>query len=258
MAGKGAIRLSDTFEQLLSPGLKEQLRAIGGRVYDVVGPAIDQARRAPDDAGRRDALGEAHAIATAIFDAECMGYFHNVPGGLDLFKSLACKSGCTFCCELKLEVTTFEAGAIWAGLQGAGHAREREALLTVGPRTASLDTEARRRARIPCALLDTAGACSIYTIRPYGCRGFFATNAADCESVLTAPAGGPLPPVRSPAVPRALASAFAAGANAALAEKGVQHDLVEINSALAALVRDPAALGAWLDGQRVFTPAVPG
>ena len=258
MVGKLAIRLTDAFEQLLAPGIKDQLRAIGGRVYDVVGPAIDQARRASDDAGRRDALAEAHGVAGAIFEAECMGYFHNVPGGLDLFKSLACKSGCAFCCELKVEITTFEAGAIWAGLQGPDHAGRRDALLSVGPRTAPLDTEARRRARIPCALLGPSGECSIYAIRPYGCRGFFATDAADCERVLKAPAGVPLPPVRSPAVPRALSTVFASGANAALAEKGVQHDFVELNAALAALVRDPAALGNWLNGQRVFAPAAPG
>ena len=37
-----------------------------------------------------------------------------------------------------------------------------------------------------------------------------------------------------------------------------QHDFVELNAALAALVRDPAALGNWLNGQRVFAPAAPG
>ena len=256
--GKDAIRLTDTFERMLSPGLKDQLRAIGGRVYDVVGPAIDHARRAGDDAARGEAVADAHAIAAAIFESECLGYFHNVPGGLDLFNSLACKSGCTFCCELKVEVTAFEVVAIWAGLQGAEHESRRAAILATAPRTARLDTEARRRARILCGLLDEDKTCAVYAARPYGCRGMFATNAADCEGVLKAPPGVPLPPVRSPAVPRALSIAFAAGANAALADKGVQHDLLEINAGLAALISRPAALGEWLDGKKVFTPAAPG
>ena len=257
MPGKDQIRLTDMLEQMLSPVLKDQLRLIGGRVYDVVGPAVDQARRAGDEAGRCQAFAEAHAVAGAIFESECMGYFHNVPGGLDLLNSLACTAGCTFCCELKIEITAFEAAAIWAGLQGPGQQHRRDAVVTVAPRTAALDTEARRRARIPCALLDE-GRCAPYAARPYVCRGMFATDAADCERVLTAPAGLPLPPVRSPAVPRALATVFGSGANAALADKGLQHDFLELNSALATLIREPAAFRDWLAGKKVFTPAVPG
>jgi hypothetical protein len=248
------IRLNDVFEKMLSPAIKDQLRAIGGRVYDVIAPAVDQARRETDAARQRKAFIDAHALATAIFEAECNGYFHNVPGGMDLFKSLACKAGCAFCCNLKVEITAFEAAAIWAGLQGDEWGRQREALAATGPQTAPLDSEARRRARIPCALL-VDGQCTAYRFRPYGCRGFFATNAADCESVLKTPPGLPLPPVRSPAVPRALASAFAAGANAALADKGLQHDFLELNSAVATLLSRPDAFGEWLAGGRVFIRA---
>lgn len=257
MSAKEQIRLTGAFEQMLSPPIKEQLRAIGGRVYDVVAAAVDQARGAADDAARGEALAEAHGVAAAIFESECQGYFHNVPGGLDLLNSLACKPGCTFCCELKVEVTAFEAAAIWAGLQGEAWARTRDALVATAPRTARLDTEARRRTRIPCGLL-ADGRCAPYAIRPYGCRGMFATDAADCERVMTTPAGKPLPPVRSPAVPRALASVFGAGANAALADKGVQHEFLELNAALATLIGRPEALREWLDGKAVFAPARPG
>lgn len=257
MSGKHAIRLTDTFEELLGPAIKDQLRAIGGRVYDVVAPAVDQARQTADAAARREAFVDAHAVAAAIFEAECMGYFHNVSGGLDLFKSLACETGCTFCCALKVEITAFEAAALWAGLQGSEWAAQRDALVATAPRTTNLDTEARRQARIACALL-ADGRCAPYSIRPYACRGMFATDAADCERVLNTPPGQALPPVRSPAVPRALASVFGAGVNAALAEKGVQHDFLELNAALATLVKRPAAFDEWLGGQRVFTPAAPG
>lgn len=250
----GKIRLNNVFEQMLSPAIKDQLRAIGGRVYDVVAPAVDQARRETDEARRREAFVDAHALAAAIFESECTGYFHNVPGGMDLFQSLACKPGCAFCCELKVEITAFEAAAIWAGLHGDEWAGQREAVAAVGPRTAPLDSEARRRARIPCALL-ADGQCAAYQFRPYGCRGFFATNAADCERVLKTAPGMTLPPVQSPAVPRALASAFAGGANAALADKGLQHDFLELNSAVATLVSRPKAFGEWLAGGRVFTRA---
>jgi len=257
MVDVSKIRLTEVFEQMLSPVLKDQLRAIGGRVYEIVAPAVDQARRETDETRQRDAFVDAHGLAATIFEAECNGYFHNVPGGLDLLKSLACKAGCAFCCELKVEITAFEAAAMWAGLQGDEWGQQRGALTAVGARTAPLDTEGRRRARIPCALL-VDGQCSVYAFRPYGCRGFFATSAADCESVLKAPIGRPLPPVQSPAVPRALATVFGAGVNAALADKGLQHDFLELNSALATLIGRPDAFAAWLGGGRVFTPAASG
>ena len=248
------IRLTEILEKMLEPGIKDQLRVIGGRVYDVVAPAVDQARRETDVAKQREAVADAHALAASIFEAECGGYFHNVPGGLDLFKSLACKPGCAFCCELKVEITAFEAAAIWADMQGDEWAERRKAVTTAGPRTAPLDTEARRRARIPCALL-ADGQCAVYASRPYACRGFFATNAADCERVLKTPPGRPLPAVRSPAVPRALSTAFGAGVNLALADKGVQHDFLELNSALATLLGRDTAFAEWLGGGRVFAPA---
>lgn len=248
------IRLTDVLEKMLDPGTKGQLRAIGGRVYDVVTPAVDQARRETDPALQRAAFAEAHAVAASIFESECTGYFHNVPGGLDLFKSLACKPGCTFCCELKVEISAFEAAAIWAGMHGDEWAERRNAVTAAAPRTASLNTEARRRARLACALL-ADGQCSVYAARPYACRGLFATDAADCERVLKTPPGRPLPAVRSPAVPRALATVFGAGANLALADKGVQHDFLELTSALATLINRDGAFAEWLGGGRVFTPA---
>jgi hypothetical protein len=250
------LRLPDIFEQLLDPALKEQLRAIGGRVYDLVAPAIDEARAGHDDLARLRPLSDAHAMAVAVFESECLGYFHNVPGGLDLLNSLACKAGCTFCCELKVEVTGLEAAVLW-GMVSRDRADRRQPILDTAPRTAGQDTEARRVARIPCALLAN-GQCSAYTVRPYACRGMFATDAQDCERVLTTPAGLPLPPVRSPAVPRALSAAFASGVNAAQADSGLQHEFFELHSALATLLDRPDALQAWLSGERVFTPAVPG
>ena len=257
MSRRDDLKLARVFEETLDAPIKAQLRAIGARVYDLVSPAVAEARAAAEPAERLRTLAGAHEATISVFESECEGYFHNVPGGLDVKRSLACRAGCSFCCYLKVELTAFEAVAIWATLAGDAFAAQRAAAVKAAPQVGLLDTEARRVQRIPCPLL-VNGECSVYAARPHACRGFFSLSAQECEAVLQAPAGATLPPIRSPAVPRALASAFAAGINAALADNRMQHDLLELSAALARLEARPTALADWLAGQRVFDPTVPG
>jgi Fe-S-cluster containining protein len=250
------LKLANVYEQSLDAGLKDQLRLIGARIYDLVALGVAEARKAGEPEGVMRALADAHKGAVTVFESECEGYFHNVRGGLELKRSLACTAGCTYCCHVKVEVTAFEATALWAEIRGESHAAQRQTALANAPRLSRMTTEARRAARDPCALL-VDNKCSVYTSRPYVCRGMFATSAQDCERVLMALEGAVLPTVRSPAVPRGLASAFAAGANAALADQGLQHDLVELTSAFATLATRKTAVADWLTGQRIFEPTLP-
>jgi hypothetical protein len=250
------LKLALIYEQSLDAGLKDQLRLIGARIYDLVTLGIADARKAAGPGPVLQAFADAHKGAVTVFESECEGYFHNVRGGLELKRSLACGTGCSFCCHLKVELTAFEAVAIWAELVTDGYAGQRQTSVDNAPRLARMTTEARRAARDPCAML-VDNRCSVYETRPYVCRGMFSTSAQDCERVLMAPAGSVLPTIRSPAVPRALASAFAAGANAALADQGLQSDLIELTSAFATLTNRDTAVADWLAGQKVFEPTLP-
>jgi Fe-S-cluster containining protein len=250
------LKLANIYEQSLDAGLKGQLRLIGARIYDLVTLGIAAARKAGEPAAVLQSFADAHQDAITVFEAECEGYFHNVQGGLELKASLACATGCAFCCHLKVEITAFEAVALWAELVADGKAAQRQTAVTNAPRLGRMTTEARRAARDPCALL-VDNKCSVYETRPYVCRGMFSTSAQDCERVLMAPAGAALPSIRSPAVPRALSSVFAAGANAALADQGLQCDLIELTSAFATLTNRQSAVADWLAGKRVFEPTLP-
>jgi len=251
VSARDTLNLPARFDKALSPIIKDQLRAIGQRVYDLVAAALHDARAAGSDDARREHLMAAHTMALSIFESECLGYFHNVPGGLDLLNSLACKAGCTFCCELRVEVTALEAVAIWGASTKPDMAPVRSRVIAAAQRTQSMNDEARRQARIRCGFLQD-GVCAAYASRPYACRGMFATDARDCEAVMTTPAGLPLPPVRSPAVPRALSGIFFAGVNAALKDAGLQHDGLELNSAVAALLERPETFGRWFAGDKAF------
>lgn len=246
MASRTDIRLPLSVEALGDSILREQLRAIAGRVRDLVAAGLAEARGA-DGPGRLSPLLVAHASALQIFENESAGYFHNVPGGLDLQRSFACKPGCAFCCHLHVDVTGLEAVAIAANLDTA----PREAVAATAPKVRNLSVDGRRAARIPCALL-ADGVCTSYETRPVACRALYSTDARACEQVLLAPLGATLPAIRSPAVPRALAETFAAGINAALAAAGMQSGLFELTAALAALIRNPQAVERWLAGERVF------
>lgn len=245
------IRLPLAVEALGDAALREQLRAIAARVRDLVAAGIAQARAASDSPARRAAVLGAHAAAMQLFESESAGYFHNVPGGLELKRSFACAAGCSFCCHLYVDVTALEAVAISALLADGSHEPQRRALTSAVAQVQGLTADARRAARIPCVLL-AGDVCTVYDVRPTACRALYSTDARACEQALLAPAGAPLPPIRSPAVPRALADTVAAGINAALAEAGLQSGLFELTAALAALGGGPDTFERWLAGEQVF------
>lgn len=245
-----AITLPGSIESLGDEAVKGQLRAIGERVRDLIATGITMARAE----GTLVSLIAAHGVAVKIFEAESAAYFRHVTGGEALKRSLDCKSGCTFCCHLYVEVTPLEVVALWETLRADRHQAQRQAVAAAAPRVIGLPPEPRRAARLPCPML-AEGVCAVYETRPFACRGLYSTSAQACEAALMMPAGAALPPIRSPAVPRALAAVLGVGINAALGDAGLQNQTLELVTALDTLQRDPGAAARWLAGERVFAAA---
>lgn len=249
---RAAITLPGIIEALDNEPVKAQLRAIGERVRDIVAAGIDMAR----SEGTLASLLDAHAVAVKVLEAESAGYFRHVSGGEALKAALACAPGCTFCCYLYVEVTPLEAVALWHALRDDRYAAQRQAIAAAAPRVVGLGPEPRRAARLPCPLLAN-GQCTAYETRPFACRGLYSTSAQACEAVLATPLGLPLPAIRSPAVPRALAAVLGVGINAALGDAGLQNRTLELVAALDTLERTPAAAARWFKGEAIFA-AAPG
>ncbi len=76
---------------------------------------------------------------------------------------LACRSGCAGCCQKRLTVAGVEAAAIEAWISEQGLAPESDGEAYVSPLAVVGDAE-------PCAMLDGAGRCRIYEVRPVICR----------------------------------------------------------------------------------------
>jgi len=241
--------LPSIIEAISDEPVKVQLRAIGERMRDLIAMGVGMARAE----GTLTSLLNAHAVAVRIFEAESAAYFKYVTGGEELLRSLACKPGCVFCCHLYVEVTPLEAVAAWNTLREERYHDQRRAVSDNAARAIGLPPDQRRAAKVPCAMLSSSGACSIYETRPFACRGLYSTSAQACEAALNTPVGIPLPPIRSPALPRALAAIVGVGINAALADTGIQNETLELTTALDTLERHPDFPARWLAGERVFS-----
>jgi Fe-S-cluster containining protein len=80
---------------------------------------------------------------------------------------LACRSGCSACCEAWLSVSAVEASEIREALAALPLAQRRE-VRARGERELRREAEQEPSAR--CALLDDEGRCSVYESRPLVCR----------------------------------------------------------------------------------------
>ena len=175
----------------------------------------------------------------------------------------ACAAGCSHCCHVHADATVPEILAIVAHLAASWTEEAREALRERLARQASLvahlDDQERWAARIPCALLDGAGLCSIHAARPLRCRAFHSCAVEPCREAFAG---------RSEAGPDRIArldqahDAVEQGYDGALAGSGVSAAGHRLEMALLLALDDPDAGRRWLaaargDGEDPFARARP-
>lgn len=125
------------------------------------------------------------------------------------------------------------AGHLRRELGDAGLAALRARLERRTLETDPMDDEARWAARLPCALLDGAGRCTVYAVRPLRCRAFHSTDANACRAAFD---GDPdVEPAPNPTVSRLL-DAVEAGYDDALTNAGVDARGVRLERGLLALL----------------------
>ena len=164
----------------------------------------------------------------------------------------ACTAGCAYCCHLTVEASAPEVFLIAAHLNATLPAERLEEVKAHVRRTAAavsgLSPGERVRAAVPCALLQN-GQCSVYAVRPTGCRSWNSWDVRACAQVMQ-DGGGDLRPVQDQR-PSGIESGVRAGFAAALQSAGLPEDdtrRCELNTALAIALEDPSALTGWLDG----------
>ena len=170
----------------------------------------------------------------------------------------ACAAGCAYCCHLTVEASAPEIFLLAAYLTHLP-AERLEAVKARVRQTAAavrgLSPDARVRAAVPCALL-VQGQCSVYSVRPAGCRSWNSRDARACAQVLH-DGGGDLRPVQDQR-PGGIESGVRAGFAAALRSAGLPEDdtrRCELNTALEIALDDPSALEGWLAGTDTLAPS---
>jgi Fe-S-cluster containining protein len=166
---------------------------------------------------------------------------------------LGCKSGCAYCCYQNVEVTIPEAILVAAHLTDPADPRRGKVAETAAA-VRDLDDNERRRTGRPCPLL-VANKCSIYDDRPLMCRSMLAVEAEQCRAAhVAATTSGETLPVEYFVTAQYFMLGDQAGLRGILKDMNLQYDLVELNQAVAAILRDPTLVDRWLAGERVFGP----
>ncbi len=142
---------------------------------------------------------------------------------------LACRKSCSFCCHLKVSLSSPEALLLVEHLKVSRSADERLALRSraAAHETALLNLAAGMPLafRPACPLL-VDNACSIYAVRPLHCRGANSKDARQCE------AGGRVDAWPDPLV---LANSIACGLETSLALCGLPSDMLRLSAVLSEL-----------------------
>jgi Fe-S-cluster containining protein len=96
----------------------------------------------------------------------------------------ACQAGCSLCCHTPVIATVPELVRLAAAVDAHVDADKLRARVFANDRVITeLDDEhALFVSRLPCALLDEAGRCSVYAARPLTCRAHVSMSLAPCEA----------------------------------------------------------------------------
>ncbi|MGC4063969.1 MAG: YkgJ family cysteine cluster protein [Polyangiaceae bacterium] len=222
-----ALRRDETLAALLAAGLPEApLLALAAEAQCA---ALDALQRGDEEG----ALGRTIAIAERALDELAAARRRS----LTVLPDLACRKGCSSCCQLRVEITELEARRL------VGPIRALHLELTIEQRArevGSLSKNERLKRHVSCALLGEDGACRVHEVRPLACRAANSFDRVACERAFAAAdVTAPLP-VDSPRI--GIQRACAVGLRTAQALLGLPNDLLELHVAVTrALVVDSGA-----------------
>jgi Fe-S-cluster containining protein len=185
-----------------------------------------------------------------------LGFVQSLIDKLELVEvkpfALACREGCSWCCNLHVDVTAPEvfliANDVREGLDGENLARFIGHVRETWERLRTLTIVQRQAARIPCSLL-VEGHCSVYSLRPLLCRGHTSIDALRCEEYLATSDIDVVGRVQD----RLYATATYHGLRRGLEEHSLTDEPQELTEGLLVALTVPNAVQRWLSGEPIFT-----
>ena len=123
----------------------------------------------------------------------------------------------------------------------------RERISDFDDRTRQLTIPERARAKIPCAMLGSDGACTVYPFRPLLCRAWHSRNVETCKRACEQAADVLVPMTEY----RDTASSTWAGLCIGLKDQGLDGRPVKLMTAVRAALEDPDLYRRWCHGGRL-------
>lgn len=173
-------------------------------------------------------------------------------------RAAACKTGCVWCCHLRVGVSIPEALVIFHEIRAQatpeGLAFLKQRIFKTSDRGDILDENFWRRSRCPCPFLDVDGTdhCLIYGLRPFSCRAFHSLDEAACRRGYDQGME-----IQVPCFPlyRASVDLYSSVLIQVAAQKGLASFQVGFIRALEILFTDDTATERWLQGENAFLSA---
>lgn len=238
------------------PVLEQELRTVPTRYSPQVlaGIALGEAAALAPLVGR-DVEGAIDAAETASARAEHLieaAMEHEPPE-----MPIACRRGCSTCCQAKVLVVAPEILRIGAYLRKTKTDEELKDLLElvrqVDTKTRGLSRAARAEVHVSCPLLATDGGCSIHEVRPLVCRSWTSYDAGACVAYWEQPRGKQTP--HQWPVGYELAQAVLAGLGKACLDQGRDGQPLEFIAALRIVLERLNAGDRWWKKLPVFLVA---
>lgn len=166
-----------------------------------------------------------------------------------------CKTGCNYCCHLRLEIQPHEAFALARWLRSHLSAQELDRvtrrLRDNAQASRAMGAEARKRTSMACALLGPDGACTAYVARPAQCRRYHSMRVETCKAFFENPADESIESPMHPAVAHN-GAVIITQAQQAVRDAGLAAENEDMNLALLEALEAPSAWRRWKDGKKPF------
>jgi Fe-S-cluster containining protein len=168
--------------------------------------------------------------------------------------TLACRTGCTWCCYFTVDVRAVEVFKVLDFVEGSFTEEEKARVYAeVRANSAtlkSLDEDARATRNIKCPFL-YEGRCSIYPVRPQSCRNYHATDVAGCRQSYEDPENLDIDPEFAAYVYQS-GAAHVEAFSGAMRDSGLDVSAYEFSCALDAAMSQPAARERFAAGLEPF------
>ena len=168
----------------------------------------------------------------------------------------ACRAGCAWCCYKSIAVSAPEVLRIAAHLRTTlapeDLAAVKQRIAELDDQTRTMSSRERAHARLPCALLADQR-CTVHAVRPLTCVGWNAIDVNECKADWLDPEASD--EITANVVQIEAFQAMRLGMDLGSEELGLEHDTLELTTALRIALDTPDAIERWLAGEQLFATA---